>query len=66
MHYSFFHEDSRKVTISIDEMGIRSINRNNIYLDNTNFVKIVLKLLFMLESWFGIINLKTAKDFKKK
>ena len=56
MLQSVFHEDSRNVTFSIDEMGIHRVTRNDIYLDNNNFVKIVLKLLFMLESWFRVIN----------
>ena len=33
----FFDEDSGNVTIFSDEMGIRSVNNNNIDFDNVNF-----------------------------
>ena len=46
-------------------MGILSIDLNNINLDDSNMMKMVLKLLFISDFWLGILNLKNAKDLKK-
>ena len=35
--YSFLNEDSANVTFSSDEMGILSVDLNNINLNNANF-----------------------------
>ena len=60
MVYSFFDEDSGDFTFCCDEMGILSVNLNNINLDN-NFDEDNPDTI-----WLGIVNLKNAKHLKKK
>ena len=60
----YFNEDSGNVTLFCNEVGILSVNLNNINLDN-NLMKIILILLFLSEFWVGILNLKNAKHLKK-
>ena len=35
------------------------------YDDDNNFIKTILKILFMSDFWLGVINLKKAEHFKK-
>ena len=49
------------VTLTTDAMGIFSVNFNNFDLDDANFMKMILKLLFMSNFWFGTTSLKNAR-----
>ena len=49
----FFDEDSGCVTFSSEEMGILSVDLNNINLHHTTVMKMILKLLFMSYLWLG-------------
>ena len=60
----FFDEDSGDVIFCCDEMGILSVNLNNINLDN-NLMKMILILSFLSGFWLRIVNLKNAKHLKK-
>ena len=53
----FFDGDSGNVTFSSDEMSILSVDLNIINLDETNFLKMILKLSFMLDFWLATTNL---------
>ena len=47
-------------------MGILGEDLDKINLDDdNNFMKMVLKLLFMSDFWLGVVNLKNKKDLKK-
>ena len=46
-------------------MGILSANLNNINLDDNNYKKMILILLFISDLWLGIVNLKNEKHLKK-
>ena len=41
-------------------MGILSVDLNNISLDDANFTKRILKILFMSDFWLGIPDLENA------
>ena len=41
-------------------MGILIVDGNNINLDDTNYNEDDSKLLFMSDSWLGIVNLKNV------
>ena len=49
-----------------DDIGLVIIDLNNIYLDYDNFMKMILKLLFMLNLWLGVIDISSAKACKRK
>ena len=53
----FFDGDSGNVTFSSDEMSILSVDLNIINLDEANFLKMILKLSFMLDFWLTTTNL---------
>ena len=62
----YFNEDSCGAIFSCNEIGILSIDLNNINLDDTIMMKMILKPLFMSDFWLGILNLKNVKHIKKK
>ena len=57
----YFNEDSGDGIFSCNEMSILRTGLNNINLDNT----IIMKLLFMLDFWLGMVILKNGKHLKK-
>ena len=61
----FFDEDSDNVTFSIDEIGILSVDLNNINLDDVNFYgdgpETIIQVRLM--AWHS--KLKRRKAFKK-
>ena len=56
----YFNEDSGDGIFSCNEMSILWTGLNNINLDDT----IIMKLLFMLDFWLGIVILKNGKHLK--
>ena len=62
----FIHEDSNNVTFFSDEMGVLSVDFNTINLMMLIFVKIIMKLLFISDLWFGLTDLNNVKHLKKK
>ena len=46
-------------------MDILSVDLNNINLDDVNFDKMTLKLLFLSDLWFGVTDLNSVKHLKK-
>ena len=61
----FVNEDSKYVILFSDEMGNLSVDLN-INLDDVDFDKMILKLLFMSHLWLGVIDLNNVKHLKKK
>ena len=61
----FVNEDSDNVIIFSDELGLNTIYVNDDNLDDDILVKMILKLLFMLDLWLGVINMKNARHVKK-
>ena len=60
--YSFLRKIFSKVTFFANEMGILGVDLDKLTLMMiTIFMKIILKLFFMSDVWFAIINLKVAK-----
>ena len=60
----FFNEDTGNATFLCGELGILSVDLNNINLDDANFDK---EQLFMLEFWVEIlIDLHNINHLKKK
>ena len=58
--------DSDIVTFFSNDIGLNIINLNNVNLDDDNFFKILsLKLLVMLDLWFGLIDISNNKNLKK-
>ena len=52
----FCDKDSGIVTFSSDEMSILSVDFNNNNLDDTILIKVIIKLLFMLDLGLGVID----------
>ena len=66
MHFIInFNENSGDVEFSFNKMGILSIDINNIYLEII-LMKMIVILLFLLDFWLGILNLKKRKALKRK
>ena len=61
----FVNEDPDNVIIFSDELGLNTIYVNNINLDDDILVKMILKLLFMLDLWLGVINMINVRHVKK-
>ena len=63
----YFSEDPSDTVFSCNEMGILSINLNNINLVDTNYDEDDEdeKLVFIPDFWLGILNLKNRKHLKK-
>ena len=61
----FFNGDSVSVTFFGDELGILSVDINNINLDDVSFLKMILKLLFMSDLWVSVIDLNKGKHLKR-
>ena len=63
----YISEDSSDTVFSCNEMGILSINLNNINLVDTNYDEDDEdeKLVFIPDFWLGILNLKNRKHLKK-
>ena len=55
----FCDKDSGIVTFSSDEMSILSVDFNNNNLDDAILIKVIIKLLFMLDLGLGVIDWKT-------
>ena len=60
----FFDRDSGNVTFSSHKMSILSVDLNIINLDEDNFLKMILKLSFMSDSWLATINLTMQSILK--
>ena len=60
----FVNEDSANVTFSSDEMGIFSVDLNNINLDRVNFYEDDPERLFLSDLWFDVIGLIELIDKK--
>ena len=60
-----FNGDSGNAVYFCNEMGIASIDLNNINLIILTMIKMILKLLFTSDFWCGIVNLKNTKHLKK-
>ena len=58
----YFNEGSVNAICCCDKIGILNIDISNINLDN-NFDQFDSILLFLLEFWLGVLNLKNAKHF---
>ena len=52
----FCDKDSGIVTFSSDEMSILSVDFNNNNLDDAILIKVIIKLLFMLDLGLGVID----------
>ena len=68
----FFNDDielddihSDTLTFFSDEMDLVTIDLNKINLDGGNLMKMILKLLSMLNSWLGVIDISNVKHVKK-
>ena len=61
----FVNEDSANVTFSSDEMGIFSVDLNNINLDRVNFYEDDPEPLFLSDLWLDVIDLIELIDKKK-
>ena len=61
----YFNEDFGNVVFNCNGMGILNVDLNNINLAN-NLKKIILILLLLSEFWLGILNLKNAKNLRKR
>lgn len=59
------NEDSANVTFSSDEMGIFSVDLNNINLDRVNFYEDDPEPLFLSDLWLDVIDLIELIDKKK-
>ena len=59
-----FNEDSGNVIFNCNQMGILSIDLNNINLDN-DFDEDNPDAIIPTDFWFGILNSKNANKFKK-
>ena len=53
----FVNEDSANVTFSSDEMGIFSVDLNNINLDRVNFYEDDPEPLFLSDLWLDVTDL---------
>ena len=61
----YFNEDPDDVIFSCNKMNILNVDLRNINLDDTNMIKLILKLLFKSEFWLGAVNKKNIKPLKK-
>ena len=64
--YSFFDEDYGNVTVSCNEMGIRSVDINNIDLDDAKFYEDDPKTFIHVKHVAWCNEYKQCKAFKKK
>ena len=60
-----FNENSVNVAFRCNEMGVLSINRNNINLDDTNYEENDPDNIILVSLWLGIVNWKNAKHLKR-
>ena len=60
----FFDEDSSNATFSSDQIGIFSVERNNVNLDESKFYKDDPKVIFHVR--LDIVNLNNSKYIKIK
>ena len=60
----FVNEDSINVTFVSNEMGILSVDLNDINLMVLILIKMILKLLFISDFWSNIIYLNNVKYLK--
>ena len=62
----YFNEDSSNAVCICNEMGILNIDLNNIKLTILIMIKMILIPLFLSDFWLGILNLKNAKNLRKR
>ena len=60
----FFDKDSSNAIFCCNEMSFRTVNLNNINLDN-NFEEGNLILLLLSDFWLGMVNSKTQSTLKR-
>ena len=57
----FFDGDFSKVPFFANQMVILGVDLDKINLDNENFFKVILILLFLADFWLSVINLKNDR-----